>query len=228
VANTYKKTDFWRDGLGEYGGNTFREIQKDGFCLFEGKIVPLWERRKEMAKKKRIAELQKLQRDTERIVRRANGEGARNILKADGMTCHDTSDGIPEALARWEKANVGAMEELIGREMMKLENLESVLMRDYENSRSRLKPMEYAALMARGLSMDEIDECFKDRERGGDPKYLNTMMNLTTAKLRLMGIVGRADNRKQTVVQYNFGDLGEDEIKNIVDKLQDGKYESGD
>lgn len=181
-----------------------------------------------MARKKRIAELQKLQRDTERIVRRVNGEGAVNIMRADGMTCHDSADGIAEARARWERANVGAMEELLSREMMKLENLESVVMHDYESSRRRLRPMEYAALMSRGLSMDEIDECFAGREQGGDPRYLTVMMNLMTAKLRLMGIVGRADNRKQTVVQYNFGDLSEEEMKNIVDKLQDGKYESGD
>lgn len=54
------------------------------------------------------------------------------------------------ALEDWRAANIGAMDDMISREMMRIDSLEEVVMRDYENSRRSLKPMEYAALMEIG------------------------------------------------------------------------------
>ncbi len=132
-----------------------------------------------------------------------------------------------EALEMWREANIGAMDDMISREMMRIDNLEEVVMRDYENSKRSLKPMEYAALMARGLSMDEIDECFASRPQSGDPRYLDTLLRIGMQRMRLIGAVGRSDRRKQTINQYNFGSLSEEDMRRIVGDMQDGKYREG-
>lgn len=131
------------------------------------------------------------------------------------------------ALEDWREANIGAMDDMISREMMRIDNLEEVVMRDYENSKRSLKPMEYAALMARGLSMDEIDECFASRPQSGDPRYLDTLLRIGMQRMRLIGAVGRSDRRKQTINQYNFGSLSEEDMRRIVGDMQDGKYREG-
>ena len=131
------------------------------------------------------------------------------------------------ALEDWRAANIGAMDDMISREMMRIDSLEEVVMRDYENSRRSLKPMEYAALMARGLSMDEIDECFASRPQSGDPRLLDTLLRISMQRMRLIGVVGRSDKRKQTINQYNFGSLSEEDMRRIVGEMQDDKYREG-
>ena len=131
------------------------------------------------------------------------------------------------ALEDWRAANIGAMDDMISREMMRIDSLEEVVMRDYENSRRSLKPMEYAALMARGLSMDEIDECFASRPQSEDPRYLDTLLRISMQRMRLIGVVGRSDKRKQTINQYNFGSLSEEDMRRIVGEMQDDKYREG-
>lgn len=169
-----------------------------------------------------MKEEERIRMSTERIERKSMGEVVgKNRDHLDG-------ERERESLERWKAENIGAVDDMVSRELMKLDNLEEVIVRDYENSKRTLKPMEYAALMARGLSMDEIDECFASRPMSGDARYLDTLLRISMNKMRLIGVVGRVDKRKQSVVQYNFNGMSDEEIKGIVDKLQDVKYGEGD
>lgn len=128
------------------------------------------------------------------------------------------------ALEMWREENVSIMGEMIEREMMRVDNIWEMAMEDYERSRRVLTPMEYAALMARGMSMDEIDEMFASRGKIGDPKILNTLIGLSMQRMRMIGVVGSQDRRKQVVNQYNFGNLSEEEMKRLVGEMQDNRY----
>ena len=46
-------------------------------------------------------------------------------------------------------------------------------------------------------------------------------------RMRLIGVVGRSDKRKQTINQYNFGSLSEEDMRRIVGEMQDDKYREG-
>ena len=72
--------------------------------------------------------------------------------------------------------------------------------------------------------MDEIDECFVSRPQSGDPRYLDTLLRISMQRMRLIGVVGRSDKRKQTINQYNFGSLSEEDMRRIVGEMQDDKY----
>nr|DAP44027.1 MAG TPA: Middle operon regulator, TRANSCRIPTION.2A [Caudoviricetes sp.] len=157
----------------------------------------------------------------------SEGETMSAVARKYGMGSNTVRDIRGEALEAWREANIGAMDDMISREMMRIDSLEEVVMRDYENSKRSLKPMEYAALMARGLSMDEIDECFASRPQSGDPRYLDTLLRIGMQRMRLIGAVGRSDRRKQTINQYNFGNLSEEDMRRIVGEMQDGKYREG-
>jgi len=132
-----------------------------------------------------------------------------------------------DLLDEWKRANIGAIDDMVSREIMRIDNLEEVVKRDYESSKRVLKPMEYAALMARGLSMDEIDECFASRPQSGDPRYLDTLLRIGMQRMRLIGAIGRVDKRKQVVNQYNFGNLSEEDMRRIVGEMQDAKFREG-
>ena len=154
-----------------------------------------------------------------------DGKGVNAISAETGISRRSVGRVRDDALAAWREANIGSIDEMLSREMMKLDNIEEIVMRDYERSKRALRPMEYAALMARGMSMDEIDECFANREQCGDPRYLESLLKIGLQRMRVIGVVGRSDHRKQTINQYNFGNLSEEDMRRIVGEMQDSKYE---
>ena len=95
---------------------------------------------------------------------------------------------------------------------------------DYEKSKT-LRPNEYAALMKRGMTVDEIDEMYETRQLGGDPRYVEVLLHLQQQRMRLLGIDKGVDVAQQTIVNYNFGNLSDDALAKMADSLQDTKFE---
>lgn len=155
------------------------------------------------------------------------GKSDAEIVEETGMSKGAVVRDRRAMVAEWRARNVGEIGDMIVGEMMRIENLEEVVMREFEMSRESLTPIEYAALMGRGMSMEEIDEEMRKRERVGNPKYLEMLMGLSGMRMKLIGAIGGNDNRKQSMVQYNFGSLSEEEMRRIVGKMQDEKFEEG-
>ena len=64
---------------------------------------------------------------------------------------------IQEVLIEWKRENMQNIDAFIAREVARLEEIERRVLSDYEKSKLP-RPNEYAALMKRGYSPEEIDE----------------------------------------------------------------------
>ena len=128
---------------------------------------------------------------------------------------------INQALIDWKRDNMANIDAMIGKELARVEMLEAKVLEDYEKSKN-LKAVDYAALMKRGMTIDEIDEMFKDRTPG-NPQFMETLLHLQMQKLKILGIDKGNDVPTNTIVQYNFGALNETQLAAMADKLQDEK-----
>jgi hypothetical protein len=133
-------------------------------------------------------------------------------------------DEVEKALIDWKRDNMDKIDLYITKEVIRLEELEKEVMRNFELSRKSFRPQDYAALMKRGLTPDEIDDIYKDRELAGDPRYLDVILNIQKQRMRLLGITKGNDVAQQTIVNYNFGEISDDALARMADSLQDTKY----
>lgn len=150
---------------------------------------------------------------------------AADLSKKNGysLSRQQVWDDINEVFVEWKKANMDNIGTFIARELVRLEELETKVLRAYEKSKV-LRPKEYEALMKRGYTMEEIDQMYE--ERGGlpgDPRYLETLLHLQKQRLDILGIGKGNDIGTQTIVQYQFNGASLDELGKIADLLQDQK-----
>ncbi len=131
---------------------------------------------------------------------------------------------LNRALVEWKRENMDNIDAYIARELARLEEIERRVLIDYDRSKT-LRPAEYAALMKRGLTIEEIDEIYrvKGRELAGDPRYLETLLHLQRQRMDLLGLKGN-DVAQNTIIAYNFSDIKIEELTSLADKMQEGKF----
>lgn len=131
---------------------------------------------------------------------------------------------VEKALVDWKRENMENIDAYIAKELWRINEIEKLVMENFEMSKKGFSPKDYAAMMKRGMTPDEVDEMYKDRELAGDPKFLDILLNLQTQRMRLLGINKGNDVAQNTIVQYNFNNIGEDALEKMADMLQDTKY----
>ena len=95
---------------------------------------------------------------------------------------------VQEVLIEWKRENMENIDAFIARECARLEEIERRVLADYEKSKLP-RPNEYAALMKRGYTAEEIDEMYSERGGyAGDPRYLETLLHLQKQRMDLLGI----------------------------------------
>ena len=128
---------------------------------------------------------------------------------------------IQEVLIEWKRENMQNIDAFIAREVARLEVIERRVLSDYEKSKLA-RPNEYAALMKRGYSPEEIDEMYSERGGyAGDPRYLETLLHLQKQRMDLLGINRGNDVAQHTVVNYQFNNVDLSALSDIADQLQD-------
>ena len=132
---------------------------------------------------------------------------------------HDIND----ALIAWKRENMENIDAYIARDLARLEQIEAIVLQNFEKSKLP-RPLEYAALMKRGLTMDERDELYEERGgMAGDPRYLETLLHLQAQRMRLLGLDKGADVQQNTIINYSFGNASLEELGRLADQLQDNK-----
>ena len=128
---------------------------------------------------------------------------------------------VQEALVEWKRENMQNIDAFIARECARLEEIERRVLADYEKSKLP-RPNEYAALMKRGYTPEEIDEMYSERGGyAGDPRDLETLLHLQRQRMDLLGINRGNDVPQHTVVAYQFNNVDLSTLADIADKLQD-------
>lgn len=140
------------------------------------------------------------------------------------LTAQAVHDEVEKALIEWKRDNMDNIEAYIARELWRISEIEKIVMQNFEMSKKGFSPKEYAALMKRGLTPDEIDEMYKEREMAGDPHYLDILLNLQSQRMRLLGISKGNDVPRNAIVQYNFNNINDSALEKMADMLQDSKY----
>lgn len=132
---------------------------------------------------------------------------------------------IQEVMVEWKRENMANVEAFIAAECARLEEIEAIVMQNFEKSKLP-SPTEYAAMVKRGYTPEEIDALYEERGgRAGDPRYLDTLLRLQKQRLDLLGITRGNDIPSNTVVQYNFGNASMEELAKMADILQDNKID---
>ena len=131
---------------------------------------------------------------------------------------------VEKALIEWKRDNMENIDAYIAKELWRLDEIEKIVRTNFELSKKGFTPKDYAALMKRGLTPDEIDEMYETRELAGDPHYLDVLLNLQNQRMRLLGISKGNDVAQQTIVNYQFNGIGDDALEKMADMLQDSKY----
>lgn len=133
---------------------------------------------------------------------------------------------IEEILVEWKRENMANIDAFIAKELARLEEIESIVIKNFEKSKLP-RPNEYASLMKRGMTAEEIDQMYEERGgMAGDPRYLETLLHLQKQRMDLLGISHGTDVAQCSIVNYNFGDADIAELANIADKLQDKHKQS--
>ena len=128
---------------------------------------------------------------------------------------------VQEVLVEWKRENMANIDAYIAKDLARLEEIERIVLQNFEKSKLP-RPNEYASLMKRGYTAEEIDQMYEERGgMAGDPRYLETLLHLQRQRMDLLGIGRGNDVPQSTIVQYNFGDAGVEELSKIADALQD-------
>lgn len=128
---------------------------------------------------------------------------------------------VQEVLVEWKRENMANIDAYIAKDLARLEEIERIVLQNFEKSKLP-RPNEYASLMKRGYTAEEIDQMYEERGgMAGDPRYLETLLHLQRQRMDLLGIGRGNDVPQNTIVQYNFGEAGVEELSKIADALQD-------
>ena len=131
------------------------------------------------------------------------------------------SVNLTELKRVWRSENIENINNFVTREDMRLEKLRDKAQHEYEASKN-LKPKDYAPLIKTGMTIDEIRRAFKDTEFAGDSSFMNVELSISEQQMKLRG-VDKGDVSQTNVVNYNFKDVGIDELARMADGLQDRK-----
>lgn len=129
---------------------------------------------------------------------------------------------VEEALVEWKRQNMENIDAYIAKDLARLEEIERIVMQNFEASKT-LSPTDYAALMKRGYTQEEIDDMYKDKPLAGDPRFLDTLLRVQLQRMKLLGIDKGMDVAQQTIVNYNFGDSRLEDLASLADALQEKK-----
>lgn len=129
---------------------------------------------------------------------------------------------VDEALVEWKRENMGNIDAYIAKDLLRIEEIERKVEREFELSKSSLRPNEYASLMKRGLTPEEIDDMYRERPMPGDPRYLEVLLHLQQQRMRLLGIDRGNDVDQRTIISYQFNGIGDEALSKMADMLQDG------
>lgn len=130
---------------------------------------------------------------------------------------------VQNALIEWKRQNMENIDAYIAKDLARLDHIEEIVMANFEKSKLP-RPNEYASLMKRGLTMEEIDAMYEERGgMAGDPRFLETLLHVQMQRMKLLGIDKGNDVPQNSIVNYNFGNANMDELANIADMLQDSK-----
>lgn len=128
---------------------------------------------------------------------------------------------IQEVLVEWKRENMANIDAYIARDLARLEEIEQIVLQNFEKSKLP-RPNEYASLMKRGYTAEEIDEMYEERGgMAGDPRYLETLLHLQKQRMDLLGIGRGNDVPQQTIIGYSFNNVDLSELSKIADRLQD-------
>lgn len=130
---------------------------------------------------------------------------------------------VQEVLVEWKRQNLENIDAYIAHDLARLEEIERIVLQNFEKSKLP-RPNEYAALMKRGYTAQEIDEMYEERGGyAGDPRYLETLLHLQKQRMDLLGIGKGNDVPQQTIVAYQFNGASMEELTAMADALQDNK-----
>lgn len=128
---------------------------------------------------------------------------------------------VQEVLVEWKRQNMENIDAYIAKDLARLEEIERIVLQNFEKSKLP-RPNEYASLMKRGMTAEEIDEMYEERGgMAGDPRYLETLLHLQRQRMDLLGIGRGNDVPQQTIINYGFNDVDLKDLVGVVDKLQD-------
>lgn len=128
---------------------------------------------------------------------------------------------VQEVLVEWKRENMENIDAYIAKDLARLEEIERIVLQNFEKSKLP-RPNEYASLMKRGMTAEEIDEMYEERGgMAGDPRYLETLLHLQRQRMDLLGIGRGNDVPQQTIINYGFNDVDLKDLVGVVDKLQD-------
>lgn len=135
---------------------------------------------------------------------------------------------IQATMVEWKRQNMENIEAYVAKELIRIDQIEELVKTNFAISQKALRPGEYAVLLKRGMTIEEIDELYADKPLAGDPRYLDTLLHLQMQRMRLLGIEKGSDVPKQTVVNYQFNNIGDEALAKMADLLQDNKYQEFD
>lgn len=128
---------------------------------------------------------------------------------------------VQEVLVEWKRQNMENIDAYIAKDLARLEEIERIVLQNFEKSKLP-RPNEYASLMKRGMTAEEIDDMYAERGgMAGDPRYLETLLHLQRQRMDLLGIGRGNDVPQQTIINYGFNDVDLKDLVGVVDKLQD-------
>lgn len=130
---------------------------------------------------------------------------------------------VQEVLVEWKRENMANIDAYIAKDLARLEEIERIVLQNFEKSKLP-RPNEYASLMKRGYTAEEIDQMYEERGgMAGDPRYLETLLHLQRQRMDLLGIGRGNDVPQNTVVAYQFNNVDLSTLTELADKLQDDK-----
>lgn len=128
---------------------------------------------------------------------------------------------VQEVLVEWKRENMENIDAYIAKDLARLEEIERIVLQNFEKSKLP-RPNEYAALIKRGYTPEEIDQMYEERGGyAGDPRYLETLLHLQKQRMDLLGISKGNDVPQQTIINYGFNNVDFDALAKMADNLQD-------
>jgi len=128
---------------------------------------------------------------------------------------------VQEVLIEWKRENMENIDAYIAKDLARLEEIERIVLQNFEKSKLP-RPNEYASLMKRGMTAEEIDQMYEERGgMAGDPRYLETLLHLQRQRMDLLGIGKGNDVPQNTVVAYQFNNVDLSTLSELADKMQD-------
>lgn len=133
---------------------------------------------------------------------------------------------VEQALVEWKRENMDNIDGYIALELKRLEDLYATTLKEMEKSKTSLRPNEYAVLMKRGLTMEEIDAWYETHEMPVDPRLLDALLAIQRQRMRFLGLDKGNDVAQNTIVNYNFDGMSDERLASIAESLQDSFFAS--